>query len=203
MDLSIYGLKPKFQKLLRPIVVALVRGGVSANLVTMAACTVSVALGVCLYLVGQSNVALYLWVPVWMLVRMAMNAIDGMMAREFDQQTPLGAYLNELSDVVSDAALYLPFITVSPFGWERICLLIFLAAVSEITGVLGLMVGAPRQYGGPMGKSDRAFVFGVLGLWLGVAGSLPKWCLTLIDLVNIAILLNIFNRIRSGLAAVK
>ena len=37
---------------------------------------------------------------------MAFNAIDGMLAREFGQKSRLGAYLNELTDVVSDAALY-------------------------------------------------------------------------------------------------
>ena len=31
------------------------------------------------------------------------------------------------------------------------------------------MVGASRRYDGPMGKSDRAFVFGALGLWVGLA----------------------------------
>ncbi len=43
---------------------------------------------------------------------MAFNAIDGMLAREHNQQSKLGAFLNELTDVVSDAALYLPFALV-------------------------------------------------------------------------------------------
>ena len=46
---------------------------------------------------------------------MAFNAIDGMLAREFGQKSRLGAYLNELTDVVSDAALYLPFAWLPPF----------------------------------------------------------------------------------------
>ena len=49
-----------------------------------------------------------------MFLRMAFNAIDGMLAREFGQQSALGAFLNELTDVVSDAALYLPFAFVGP-----------------------------------------------------------------------------------------
>jgi CDP-diacylglycerol--glycerol-3-phosphate 3-phosphatidyltransferase len=35
---------------------------------------------------------------------MALNAIDGMLAREHDMQSPLGAMLNELGDVLSDVA---------------------------------------------------------------------------------------------------
>lgn len=42
-----------------------------------------------------------------MFLRMAPNAIDGMLAREFGQQSCLGAYLNELCDVVADSALFL------------------------------------------------------------------------------------------------
>ena len=46
---------------------------------------------------------------------MALNAIDGMLAREFIKKSRLGGYLNEITDVVSDAALYLPFAFVAPF----------------------------------------------------------------------------------------
>ena len=48
------------------------------------------------------------------------------------------------------------------------------------------MVGAPRQYDGPMGKSDRAFLFGALGLWLGVAGSLPDAALWIMPAAALA-----------------
>ena len=129
---------------------------------------------------------------------MAFNAVDGMLAREFGQQSPLGAYFNELSDVISDAALYLPFVAIAPFGWGSVGAVIFLSAVSEMAGALGPMVGAPRQYDGPMGKSDRAFLFGALGLWLGVAGSLPDAALWIMPAAALAILLNTINRIRSG-----
>ena len=139
--------------------------------------------------------------PLWMFLRMALNAIDGMLAREFGQQSALGAYLNELCDVLADAALFLPFVLVAPFGWGGVGGLIFLATVSEMAGALGPMVGAPRQYDGPLGKSDRAFLFGLLGLWLGLDGALPSALFWLMPLAQAALLLNIVNRIRSGLRA--
>jgi len=85
-----------------------------------------------------------------------------------------------------------------------VCLVIGLSLVSEMAGALGPMIGAPRQYDGPMGKSDRAFLFGVLGLWAGLAdGKLPEWVFWVMAIaVPLCILLNIFNRIRSGLAAI-
>ena len=113
--MTIYALKPKFQALLRPLAGALARAGVTANQVTVAAAVVSVALGAFVALRAPERWP-FLLIPVWMFVRMAFNAIDGMLAREFGQKSRLGAYLNELTDVVSDAALYLPFAFVAPFS---------------------------------------------------------------------------------------
>jgi CDP-diacylglycerol--glycerol-3-phosphate 3-phosphatidyltransferase len=202
--ISIYQLKPAFQGLLRPLVRRLAVAGVTANAVTILAMFVSILIGGWLY-IGRCDAPLwYLLVPIWMFLRMALNAVDGMLAREFGQKTPLGAYLNELSDVISDAALYLPFAWIAPFSWQTVCLIIGLSVVSEMAGALGPMVGAPRQYDGPMGKSDRAFLFGALGLWVGLAaGKLPDWVFWVMAVVvPLCIVLNIFNRIRSGLAAI-
>lgn len=201
--ISIYQLKPRFQALLRPMTRALAARGVTANGVTLLAMLISMGLGAWLYAQGPNTPGLFLLLPLWMFLRMALNAIDGMLAREFGQKSALGAYLNELTDVFSDAALYLPFVLISPFGWGSVGSLIFLSAVSEMAGALGPMVGAPRQYNGPMGKSDRAFLFGALGLWLGLAGQLPDWVFWLLPVASAAILLNTCNRIRSGLAAIK
>lgn len=195
--ISIYQLKPRFQALLRPIVGRIAAAGVTANQVTLAAMGVSIALGVWLFLHPDASGG-FLLLPLWMFLRMAFNAVDGMLAREFGQQSALGAYLNELSDVIADAALYLPFVGIAPFGWGCVGAVIFLAAVSEMAGALGPMVGSPRRYDGPMGKSDRAFLFGALGLWLGLAGSLPAWAVWIMPAAALAILLNIFNRVRSG-----
>lgn len=195
--ISIYQLKPRFQALLRPIARSCAIAGITANMVTIAAMLVSLALGTVLAFYGERR-DVFLLLPLWMFLRMAFNAIDGMLAREFGQKSALGAYLNELSDVVSDAALYLPFVTIAPFGWASVGAVVFLSAVSEMAGALGPMVGGERRYDGPMGKSDRAFVFGALGLWLGLAGSLPGWALWLMPAVAVAIAINVFKRVRNG-----
>jgi len=195
--ISIYQLKPRFQARLRPIVRRLAAAGVTANQVTLAAMLISLALGLGLFL-NTANSSAFLLLPLWMFLRMAFNAVDGMLAREFGQQSPLGAYFNELSDVISDAALYLPFVAIAPFGWGSVGAVIFLSAVSEMASALSPMVGAPRQYDSPMGKSDRAFLFGALGLWLGLVGSLPDAALWIMPAAALAILLNTVNRIRSG-----
>jgi CDP-diacylglycerol--glycerol-3-phosphate 3-phosphatidyltransferase len=175
--------------------------GITANAVTLSALFISLALGLLLYVLAPSHREWFLLLPAWMFLRMALNAVDGMLAREFGQKSPLGAYLNELSDVIADAALYVPFVLISPFGWGSVTCLIFLSAVSEMTGALGPMIGAPRQYHGPVGKSDRAFLFGALGLWIGLFGPLPEGVFWLLPAACVGILINILNRIRGGLAA--
>jgi CDP-diacylglycerol--glycerol-3-phosphate 3-phosphatidyltransferase len=134
--LSIYALKPKFQPLLRPLATGLANAGVTANQVTLAAAVVSVALGLTVAYLAPERWP-FLLIPLWMFVRMAFNAIDGMLAREFGQKSRLGAYLNELTDVVSDAALYLPFPFVAPFSALWTGVVILLAVISEFAGVLG------------------------------------------------------------------
>ena len=199
--MSIYALKPRFQQLLRPAVRALHRRGISANQVTLAACVVSLLLGLLLCALADSPRWFWL-LPLWFFLRMALNAVDGMLAREFGQQSALGGYLNEITDVAADAALYLPFAFIAPFGGLQIGLLIFLAAMSEFCGVLGQVHGNGRRYDGPMGKSDRAFVFGALALLYALAGSLPGWLDAVMWLLIAALLWTCWRRVANGLKAV-
>ena len=132
---------------------------------------------------------------------MALNAVDGMLAREFDQKSDLGAYLNELSDVVSDAFLYLPFASLPVFDPFWIAVVIVLAVISEMAGVLAVMTGAARRYDGPMGKSDRAFAFGAMALWIAAGGPVPGWAGWLFPrLIGLLLAATIVNRVRRGLA---
>jgi CDP-diacylglycerol--glycerol-3-phosphate 3-phosphatidyltransferase len=195
---SIYALKPTFQLLLRPHVGRLARAGVTANQVTVAAAIGSIAVAV---IVAWSWPVRwpFLLVPVWLFARMALNAIDGMLARDYGQKSRLGAYLNEISDVASDAALYAPFALFTAFGAFWIGLVIVLSALTELAGVQGQTIGASRRYDGPMGKSDRAFVFGALGLWAGFGGAYPPWTVAIMVVLCLALALTVVNRVRSGL----
>lgn len=196
---SVYQLKSRFQTALRPLVHALHAAGVTANQVTIAACGLSLALAALLIAMPQ-HAWLFLLVPIWLFLRMALNAIDGMLAREFGQASALGALLNELGDVISDTALYLPFAFVAGSHPWLIALVILLAAVSEFAGVLGLTIGASRRYDGPMGKSDRALVFGVIGLLVGLSVPLATYINWVWFAVAALTLLTIVNRVRGALA---
>ena len=196
--MTIYELKPKFQNLLRPLVRRLHGAGVSANQVTITACVISVLLGGLLIKFAEISTLFFL-LPVWMFLRMALNAIDGMLAREFNQKSPLGGYLNEATDVISDAALYLPFAFVAPFDWGVIALVIFLSFMSEFLGALGQVHGCGRRYDGPMGKSDRAFLFGLIATIYALLGQLPQWSVWVLYVAAFLLTITCVNRVRMGL----
>jgi CDP-diacylglycerol--glycerol-3-phosphate 3-phosphatidyltransferase len=200
--MTIYDLKPAFQNLLRPVCRALARAGVTANQVTVAALVGSLVVGG-LFAACPTAAWAALLVPVWLFLRMALNAIDGMLAREHDMQSSLGAILNELGDVVSDAALYLPFALVPGISPIVIVLIVILAVFTEMAGVVAVQAGASRRYDGPIGKSDRAFVFGLLALVLGLGISPGLWVNVALGLVALGILLTVFNRCRKALAEIR
>ena len=196
---SIYQLKPAFQSMLRPLVDSLARAGIRANAVTVLACAMSIAVGG-LLLVWRGAGWPLLALPAFLIVRMAMNAIDGMLAREHGQQSRLGGLLNELTDVISDAALYLPLAFVAGLEPAGVVLVVVLGIIGEMTGVLGPVLGAERRYDGPLGKSDRAFIFGALALWAGLGGSLSPWANWVLAMMVALAAITIVNRARSVLA---
>jgi CDP-diacylglycerol--glycerol-3-phosphate 3-phosphatidyltransferase len=163
MSISIYQLKPRFQQLLRPFLNLLARIGVTPNQVTLAAMALSVGYGAALALAPQC-MGLWLGLPFFLLLRMALNAIDGMLANATGNKTALGALLNELCDQVSDVALYLPAALLAGVSSQLVVLVVVCALLVEFAGVLASSIGVARRFDGPMGKSDRAFSFGLLGL---------------------------------------
>jgi CDP-diacylglycerol--glycerol-3-phosphate 3-phosphatidyltransferase len=194
---SLYQLKPAFQRLLRPLVNWLARAGATPNQVTLAALAASIAAGALLAAFPADRVVL-LAVPMVMLLRMALNAIDGMLAREHGMQTTFGGFLNELCDVASDCALTLPFVLVLPQAAPWVLLLTVLAVLAEFAGVVAQALGGSRRYDGPMGKSDRAFLFGLIALLLGAGVAPGAWCVILVAAGCALALLTLFRRIKRG-----
>lgn len=206
---SVYDLKPKFQQLLQIPTDALYARGVTANQVTLAASICSLLVGGWLAWrivahAGDPDAVGLAWIvlPVFLFLRMAANAIDGMLARGYSMQSPLGALLNEAGDVVSDAALYLPFAWLAGSSAPWVVVLVLLAALSEMVGVLGQTIGAQRRYDGPMGKSDRAFIFGLIALLLGLGVPGGGWLTGVFVAVDILLLWTIYNRANKALRQV-
>lgn len=190
---SIYDLKPKFQQLLSGVVAALAKVGVTANQVTLTAMLLSVVYGG-LLTSNPSATGLWLGLPIFLFVRMALNAIDGMLARQYNQKSALGGLLNEVGDVVSDAALYLPFALLVDAHAGLVVLVVILAILTEYIGVTAVMIGASRRYDGPMGKSDRAFVFGAMALAVGLDYGHGGWLNMMLVIVTLLSVMTVINR---------
>ncbi|MER8568902.1 CDP-alcohol phosphatidyltransferase family protein [Mesorhizobium sp. M0924] len=195
---TLYQLKPAFQARLRPLADRLADAGVTANQITLLAAALSIATGL-VVAAFAFHPLVFLLMPVVLFVRMALNAVDGMLAREHGQASKLGMYLNELCDVVSDLALILAFATLFP-AWGVVAFGIA-AMLVEFAGVLGVPASSGRNYAGPFGKSDRALALGVIafliacGLWFQAIVPFVFPVMATLSVVTA------INRIRGGLRA--
>ena len=192
---SAYDIKPAFQRVLRPLCRSLHSAGVTPNPLTIGTLTASLGMGLWLF-VARDPVIPLLVLPVFLVVRMAANALDGMIAKEYGLSSRTGAMLNEVGDVIADAALYLPFATLPGIRSILPVAIVTLGVTTEVAGLAAASVGGRRRYDGPMGKSDRALAFGLLAIAYasGLRGRLFLDCF--MWTVIILLLATIVNRCR-------
>ena len=195
--LSVYSVKPGFQRLLQPVVGVMAQQGIRPNLVTLAAFVASSAGGLCILLCPDAAWPLVL-LPGLLFLRMSLNAIDGQLARQCRLETRLGLLLNELGDVVSDCVLYLPLALVPGLNATGVVLLCVLSVVSEMAGILALQTTGRRSYAGPMGKSDRALAIGMLSLIIGIGADPGLWSDAMLTIVDLLLIVTIVNRSKAS-----
>lgn len=195
--MTLYQLKPAFQALLNPVMIGLYKRRVTPNHITLTAMALCFITGAALILFPQP--VLFVLLPVTLIARMALNALDGMLARNYNQTSRPGAILNEIGDVLSDIALYLPFILLPYSNVSLGIIMLFCAVMTEFCGVLAQTLNGVRSYAGPLGKSDRALAFGIWGLALFVWPQLMQWNNAVWGVAVILLLWTIVNRCRSAL----
>jgi CDP-diacylglycerol---glycerol-3-phosphate 3-phosphatidyltransferase len=188
-------LKPLFKRALRPLVERLARAGVTANQVTIISLVGSIMVGSWLS-VHADGKAVWGVLPAWMLVRTALATIDGTLAIDFGQKSRLGGILNEVGDVISDIAMFVPLAFLPTFPLVWIALVLSLTVLTEIAGIVGPVLGSSRRIEGPFGKVDRVFAVGAIGVWLACLGPLPESARFVLPVFAILLLLTIGNRLR-------
>ncbi len=198
MSWSIYRLKPRFQQLLRPLVARLAAAHITPNQMTLATALLMVMYGAALALWPDQR-GLWLGLVLLMPLRMALNALDGLLARHTGLQTRLGAVLNEVCDLISDLALYLPVAYLPGVPPALAVIAAAMATIAEQTGLAALAAGSPRRFDGPMGKSDRALAYGLIGLLAGLQAS-ASWINAVLALVIALLAWTIVNRLRAAAA---
>ncbi|WP_276877965.1 CDP-alcohol phosphatidyltransferase family protein [Chryseobacterium joostei] len=196
--ISVYKLKPKFQQLLTPILLFLNKNAITANQITISSILLSVIIGV-LFWNADTSKWFFLSLPIGLLLRMALNALDGMMARRFNQTSKLGEVLNEVGDIVSDVIIFFPLLKFQPESLYLIVIFIVLSIINEFAGLIGKIVGKERRYDGPMGKSDRALMLGLYGLLIFFGVSITTISSYIFGAIILLLFISTYTRLKKSL----
>ena len=193
-------LKPLLKRAIRPLAAGLAGVGITANKVTIISLVGSIIVGFLLSVHADWG-AVWGLLPIWMLVRMALATIDGTLAIDFGQKSRLGGILNEVGDIISDIAMFVPLAFLPTFPPVWIALVLSLTMLTEIAGIVGPVLGSSRRIEGPFGKVDRSLAVGAIGVWLACLGPLPENARFVLPFFAILLLLTIGNRLRFAVAS--
>jgi phosphatidylglycerophosphate synthase len=168
MSSGIYQIKPAFQRSLGGVEAWLVPRRVHPDWLTYAALALSVLGGLALYLAPERPWLLIL-LPFIAVIRTALNALDGLVAKRTGLARPWGEVLNEQCDRFADVALLGGIALAAPTLHLLGAAAVVAMLLTSYLAILSKAAGGRRQYAGPMGKADRMVllaVFAVLGLFL-------------------------------------
>jgi CDP-diacylglycerol--glycerol-3-phosphate 3-phosphatidyltransferase len=155
---SIYSIKPAFQRRLLFARDVFVRRGISADSLTALGLGLSTMGAIALVLSNQMPLLLFT-IPVWAMGRIALNALDGMVAVADGSARPYGEVLNEVCDRLSDTAWFIALaILVDPVMALGALVLIL---ISSYIGTVVKAAGGTRIYSGTMGKADRMILLSI------------------------------------------
>lgn len=159
---GLYSVKPWFLRRLRRIEDVLVERRVSPDTLTIAAVVVSIAAGAAVAAGGALEEPLW-WLLVLPLglVRLALNALDGAVARRTGVGRPFGEVVNEMGDRLADVASIAPlaFVVEPALAFAALTC----ALLASAAGCAGRAVTGQRATGGVMAKADRVAVLAVAG----------------------------------------
>jgi len=168
--------------------------GLGAERVAYAATAFSFLAGaVILYGSGRKWSLLLLTLSLLFLA--GLNSIEEISAQGEDRKNKREIVVKELGNVLSEAFLYLPLCRFRGFPAFWIVLIVVFGIVSEMAGVIGIQFGASRRYDGPMGRGNRAIVFGLIGLVVGGGLRPGLWLGGIFIIVFILLIVTIVNRL--------
>jgi len=199
----LYLTKGLFQKVVR----WMAGSWMTANMASAFGC-VFVALTAAGFYLGLSVPALrflLLCVPGFLVLRMAMNALDGLLAREYHTGTVAGEIWNEALDVLGDTVCYGALYFVD--GGPRLSLVVFLLTIwaAEFFGVLGKSMphGVRRHETVLGGKPDRAVWMSGLALILFFRPSFLAYSPIYLGVVSGFVVLTSLIRVRKTIAVAR
>ncbi len=168
--MGIYSIKPRFQKFLMPVAHWLIKKKVHPTQINIAAVLVSLLGGLALYF-SAWNVGLLFFIPFMAFGRIALNALDGMVARVLKvKHQAYGEVLNEFLDRVSDAAIFFGLALNPRVSLVLGSFTVIVILLNSYLSIVSKAAGGKRQYGGFMGKADRMIYLGIAAVLVLIAG---------------------------------
>ena len=162
--MGIYSIKPKFQRFLSPIKNLFIRYKIHPTTINILALIVSITGGISLFL-SDRYVWLLIYIPFMAFIRTALNALDGMVARELKvKNQKFGEVLNEIIDRISDVAIFIGLAFTTYVNLPLGLITIILILLNSYLSILSKAAGGNRQYGGLVGKADRMFYLGLAAI---------------------------------------
>jgi CDP-diacylglycerol--glycerol-3-phosphate 3-phosphatidyltransferase len=187
--------KPFFERLFLPMARFLGRRGVRPNTLTLTSISISAISG----LLGVAY-ATAAWpftvIMMAMLARLALNHIDGIIARGQSMKTPLGGLLNEIATPAEDMLLYLPLAARPGMPAPLTVCAVMAGVLVEVAGLSPAVFGGPRRCDGPMTKFMRGLFFGALTLASALDLAMGPWAAPALALIVCLLAVTLCNRLR-------
>jgi phosphatidylglycerophosphate synthase len=194
----LYSQKAKFQHLAEKLAFA----GMTANQATLLG-ILFVLLTMLAFYLGLSTDASFwlLLVPLFILFRLIMNALDGLLARAQNKASAAGEIMNELSDVLGDTCSYGILYFVLPSARTAIFIFILCIWFCEFVAILGngLPGGRRRQESAGGGKPERAVGMSVLALGIYLFPALRDHSTNVFFIFSFLVFLTALLRIQRSL----
>jgi len=188
-------LKARARAVLRPWAAALAAQGVTPSRLTLIGVVAAAVVGALLAAAPAEPIVLVL-LPAAVAARLVLTALDRMLADEHGLGSPRDQIVNEVGNAAADALLYLP-LALHPgvAGWLVVAVVV-LGLIAEIAGLAALTIGGERRTDGPQRSTDRALLFGVIGLILAADPRAAAWLPWLLVPAAALTGVTIYNRMR-------
>ena len=191
--MGIYSIKPKFQVALGPIKRLFVKWKIHPTTINILALLFSVSGGLAIYYAGVYPLLL-IYIPVMAFVRTALNALDGLVAREMKvKNQAFGEVLNESIDRLSDIVIFLGIIFASYVDMGLASVVLIGVLFVSYLGIIGKAAGGTRRYEGFAGKADRMFYVSAASLIIFFTGNY-EWMNYMLYLLAVLVVITIFQR---------
>ena len=149
----------------------LVRRDISPDAISIFGLACGVAAGLAFAATGWTHTAsamLGFAGAILILLRLAANMFDGMVALKRGIASPVGELYNEIPDRISDSAILIG-VGIAGGNWGLGAAAALAAVATAYVRAAGKAAGGPSDFSGPMAKQQRMLLIMALGLWSALA----------------------------------